>query len=378
MVEKQQDKATEAKDVSPLVRDKTYGERVYNSVFNKGLNFWVNLLASAGFSLFASNYAHKIKLPGMKTGATPSDIQNGLITRIQDSWIIKSMKTDNTTVRHDRAKAISEVFTLLIPGHVIMIPSVWLGAKIKPAFVRYFDKKHYGENAEQDPSIAYRHDVVDAEERPTLLGAVVGRIGTMATTMTASRLIGSKDNFVNTVGKKQDIESLKNFKGINPIAKQMGEVIGGGAVEKISVVSKLNDRVSKNLDWPTAQRDAAKEAGLTLPTYKQGLQDYTGFVAMDTLYTLITASVIHPIMAVLRHVPGMTYTTRPPVDKQITTETGDTTKLRVPKNRMAVTPALAEEAAPQAPMVEGQPKINVSEIKHLERINNSQKEMNAI
>lgn len=378
MLEKQQDKHSESSAISPLVKDKTYGERVYNAVFNQGINFWANLLLSAGFSLYAANYRHKIKLPSMKEAATPSDIQNKFINRIENSWIIKSMKTDDAVAKNKRATAISEVFTLLIPGHLIMIPSVWLGAKIKPAFVRYFDNKHYGENAEQDPSILYRHQMIDAEAKPTLLGATVGRIGTMMTTTTASRLIGSESNVLNKIGEKHDIAALKDFKGLNPIAKQFGEVMGGGATREIKAVARANNKFSKAFTWSEAQKKDAVLRGTTLGEYKQGIQDYTGFVAMDTLYTLVTASVIHPIMAVLRHVPGMTYTTAP--KPEVTTTSTGAMEVRVPKNRMALAPSVNDEKTEQAAQAStgnDTPNLKISGIKHLDRIHHREQEVSA-
>lgn len=367
MQDKQQDSKTRTHDVSPLVRDKTYGERVYGAVFNQGINFWANLLVSAGFSLWAASSRTKIKLPGMAEAATPSVVQTKFIDKVENSFIIKSMKNAEPEMKRKRAVAVSEVFTLLLPGHLIMIPSVWLGAKIKPAFVRYFDKKHYGENAENDPSIAYRHDVVDAEARPTLLGATVGRIGTMATTMTVSRLIGSEQSALNKVA------GFKDFPGLNQVASRVGTVVGEGMTQEVKAVGALNNKLSKRFDWSEKQIERKLNKG----TYNRVLPDYIGFVAMDTLYTLVTASVIHPIMALLSHVPGMTYTTRPPVEKKITTETGDETKLRVPRNRMALAPDMAAQTAPHARVIGDHPRINVSEVKHLERINNNQQEVSA-
>lgn len=374
MQEKQQDKHHETQAVSPLVKDKTYGERMYNLVFNQGINFWANLLLSAGFSLYAANYKHEIKLPFMKKAATPSALQNKFIEKIEDSFVIKSMKNADPDTKHRRATAVAEVFTLLVPGHIIMIPSVWLGAKIKPAFVRYFDKKHYGENAEQDPSVLYRHQMIDAEAKPTLLGATVGRLGTMMTTTTASRLIGSQGSSLSKFGEKHNIESLKNFPGLNPVATRIGEVVGGGAVQEISALQKVNNKLSRSFTYSAKQQ---KDNLHLNGDYNRVIADYSGFVAMDTLYTLVTASVIHPIMAVLRHVPGMTYTTAPKPEV-MTTAAGEM-KVRVPKNRMAFAPAAAAETvqAEAAPNHADTPKINVSGIQHLDRIRNREQEVSA-
>lgn len=362
---KQQDSKTQIDDVSPLVRDKTYGERMYDTVFNKGINFWVNLLTSAAFSLWAASSRTKIKLPGMHEAATPSVVQTKLIDRVENSFIIKSMKNAMPETKRQRAVAVSEVFTLLLPGHLIMIPSVWLGAKIKPAFVRWFDKRHYGDNAEADPSIKYRHELVDAEARPTLLGATVGRLGTMATTMTVSRLIGSENSAINKV------KGMEKFPGLNQVAYRTGSIVGEGLEQEVQSINRLNTRLSKRFDWSEKQI----ERGLNQGTYNRALPDYIGFTAMDTLYTLVTASVIHPIMWGLRKIPGMTYTTRPPVEKKFTNETGDVTKVQVPRNRMAAVPQA--EVAPTAPAPEDKPTINVSEISHVDRVHNTQQEVSA-
>lgn len=375
MKEKQQDKAAEAKDVSPLVRDKTYGERMYQHVFGQFLNFGVNLLTSAAFSLWAASSRKQIRLPlVMNHAETPRDIQTRMAVWLEGSkpvqWILRNEPSHDARLK--RAHAITEVFTLLIPGHFIMIPSVWFGAKVKPAFVRWFDRRHYGENAEADPSIAYRHELIDAEAKPTLLGATVGRFGTAALTTTTSLLIGSEKNMLNKV------PGLEKFPGVNPMAAQLGEVIGGSAAREIPALSRWNDKLSAGLTWSAKQEERNLHLMPDLKnkrTYNQGIQDYVGFTSMDTLYTLITATAIKPILSMLRHVPGMTYSTHAPVEKRIVTETGDTTKLRVPKNRMALAPQA--EAAPQVHTAADTPKINVSDIQHMERIHTKQQEVSA-
>lgn len=329
MNELKQSQATENHQISPLAKDKTYGEKKFDFIFDKLLNFTVNLLNSAGFSLWATHYTGKV--PFMKEGTTPRVMQQRLADAIEQSSIMKLIK--DPVVRQERAYARAELLTLLTPGHFIMIPSVWLGAKIKPWFVKREDRKHYGAAADSDPTIQYRHALVEAEAKPTFLGALVGRAGTVVATQITAGLIGTDRNFINKLGERTGIETLANSKGINQYAGQIGDKLGDGLV---SLAPNASARVNRwlgepNFTWSNAQIAAGKN---TVP-YNRGLQNLVKFTAMDTLYTAVTAGTIRPIMRLLQHVPGMTYRTRPPVDPRIMDATGNIVKVRPPRSPLA-------------------------------------------
>lgn len=325
MEPEKQNQATVNQDVSPLAKDKTYGEKQYDFVFNTVLNFWVNLTTSAAFSLWAAHSTGKV--PFMKEGTTPRMVQQNLANYLEDSWMMKFIK--DPEVRKERAFARAETLTLVTPGHFIMIPSVWLGAKIKPAFVRYMDKRHYGAGSENDPSLEYRHQLIDAEAKPTFLGAIVGRVGTVAATQVTAALVGTDNNLVNKLGKSVGIQGIAESKGLNQYAGKIGDSIGDG-IHSIApkTVNRINDKLSRSLDWSEAQCKAGKAVG----PYNRGLQNFIKFTAMDTLYTAVTAGSIHPIMRLVRKLPSMTYTTKPPVPKHIISDDGDITRVKAPRN----------------------------------------------
>lgn len=326
METKEQNQVVENTDISPLAKDKTYGEKKYEFYFNRVLNFWTNLFGSAAFSLWAAHSTGNV--PFMKEGVTPRQVQQNLAQWIEKTPVITMMK-QGADVQKRRAFSMAETFTLLTPGHFIMIPSVWLGAKLKPFLVRRWDKQHYGPGSENDPTLAYRHRLIDAEAKPTFLGAVVGRFGTVLATQATARLIGSDENFVNTLGKKTGARWAEKFPGMNPLAEIAGDKIGDGlAGVAPGPVGWMNNRASNlKLDWSEAQKAAGRSG-----TYNRMTQNYIKYTAMDTLYTLVTASTIHPIMRIVQRIPSMTYTTQAPVDTKIIHNDGDVTQVRAPRN----------------------------------------------
>ncbi|MBN8542960.1 MAG: hypothetical protein J0M34_01700 [Alphaproteobacteria bacterium] len=360
---------------------KTHGEKTHHAIFNSALNFWLNLTASAAFSYWAAHSHNKIKLnigpikpinfKGLNVNHSPSEIQtnlgNWLLTKTP---LFKGLSNKNYEEARKRSHAVAEVVTLLMPGFAIMVPSVWLGEKYKSSIVRYFDKQKYGEHPEDNPVIAERYAILDAQKRPTLLGAVTARFGTMALTMGTSRLIGSEGNFIHGFGKAikaGDIKplagskaanyvgnALEQFPGVNPIAGNIGTEIGTvinrmlpqswskGIVKFFSKhdYSWSNDQMKRaahdladtNLVAKAqAGSESAKatlvEAEKTLigkpfleaakhgkpskdviNNYDQPLQNFSKYISMDVLYTLITATAVHPVLNLLGFIPGMKYT----------------------------------------------------------------------
>lgn len=338
--------------LSPLAQDKTYGEKMYHRIFDVGINFWVNLLASAAFTFWAKHYDKPIWGEGTalgKLGIGNNAAKEG-ITNLGDlhgKWVEKmsngkflnspSLGLDTKDLRTKRADSIANVFTLNMMGHLIVIPSVWLGAKVKPAIVKYFNRKHYGDEAMHSPDLVARHHAIEAEERPTFAGAVVGRIGSMAINMGASSLIGSENNLISQIGEKIGFTPAKKFKGVDPTAIRIGGHIGNVAEDIAPTGIKKADK------WFSEHGYSPKDSKLL--TNKEGGFAYTNqlsrFVAQDVMYTLFTSSTVHPVVNFARKwLPGMTY--KPVVAHD--PEFENLAKVRVPRNPLAVTANVAEPA----------------------------------
>jgi hypothetical protein len=260
----EQKKDQQAPVISPLANEKTYGERVYSRVFDWGLNYWTNLLASAGFSHWVSNSTNQLQI---LNGNSPRDIQTrlgkwisnrpfmegyknsellkhggieaaekiskGLINAEEAGALIKSASAIAERNLGKRGFAMAESLTLLVPGFAVMIPSVWLGAKIKPWLVEKLNQRHYGTDAMDDPSLKARHEALRAEERPTLLGTIIARLGTVLAVQGTAKFIGSESNTINTIGKWTNNESLKKFPGINNSAAEFGEKLGSATPKNL-------------------------------------------------------------------------------------------------------------------------------------------------
>ena len=382
MDRKKQDKTQEMPVISPLAKDKTYGEKKYDLIFDKVLNYWTNLLASAGFSQWAEHSVKPIKMFGDKS---PREIQQGLANWISKGYFMNKLKENITLtegegaaarVVAERSMARARSLTLLAPGFIVMIPSVWLGAKLKPAIVEWFNKRHYGAEAMDDPTLQARHQAIAAEARPTLLGTVVARLGTVLAVQAAAQTIGSDKNLLNQLGEKTNINVLKNFKGIDPVTNTIGSTVAGALPLE---VQQRYDRFAqrKGLSWSREQLiNGAKELGLQIEhiehdaeaanaflkqhaeqitkhlssgvnktraaaghkiekesdgLYNRATQDLGRFIAADTIYTLVSAGTIRPFLKLLKNVPGMSY--KPKVAANSATFEGD--HIKVPSNPFA-------------------------------------------
>ena len=339
--------------ISPLAQDKTYGEKVYSGIFDWGLNYWANLLSSAGFSHWAEHSTAQIKAPFMKKSATPRQIQEDLADwfRTKDIFIngwdpfkgkspfgegpllkglfTKTLEKEGLAVAESvaakRSMARARSITLLAPGFLIMIPSVWLGAKIKPWLVETMNKMHYGAEAMDDPSLKARHEAIRAEDRPTLFGATMARFGSFFAAQTAAQLVGSENNMVNKLGKRLNNEALSNF-GIDESAEKIGEKLGGMVPDGLQ--KKFNTFARKNkLNWSKTQ---IAERG-ALGEYTNAAQDLGRFIVADTFYTLISMSAVRPALALIKRLPGVSY--KPKVPENSASFEGHT--IKVPSNHYA-------------------------------------------
>lgn len=369
----EQKKAPDTPVVSPLAKDKTYGERVYHGIVDWGLNYWTNLLASAGFSHWAENGTNPIKIWGMKKAESPRQIQENLATWIAEKDPFMNGKIPFTQIDNplpfmqgfrnkiqaempaaeaaiaiaERSMARARSLTLLMPGFAIMIPAVWLGAKIKPWFVEKLDRRHYGDDAMDDPTLKARHHAIAIETRPTFLGTFIARLGTALAVQVAAQSVGSKNNFVNKIGKDHNIESFKEF-GINEATESFGAGIGGALPEKFR--ERGNGFLRRHgFDWSKEQM--AKNMHLDPTTgkaiaYNYGAQDLGRFIATDTVYTLVSALTINPFLKLLRLVPFMSYT--PKVASDIATP--EAQRIKVPANHYAdAAPEIISNAPTHSP-----------------------------
>jgi hypothetical protein len=353
-----QKKPEEAPVVSPLANEKTYGERVYSRVFDWGLNYWTNLLASAGFSQWVEHSSKPFKIPLlMKESASPLEVQQGLAKVIRDhdpfmKRFIRTISAENPSAAEgviiERSMERARSLTLLVPGFFVMIPAVWLGAKIKPMFVEWLNKRHYGEEAMDDPSLQARHQAIAAEVRPTFLGTVFARLATVFAVQAVAQTIGSDHNLLNKAGEALNNKPLQQI-GINKVTKHVGEVLGqsvpakgraifnrfarrhglGYSEEQVNAeIVRLKSEAEKLGQTYTADRDAVRKG---LGIYKRASEDLGRFIVADTVYTLVTALTIRPFVKMLSHIPFMSY--KPKVAANSPVLDGD--KVKVPANRYA-------------------------------------------
>ncbi len=305
--------------ISPLANEKTYGERWYTRIFDWGLNYWVNLFASAAFSQWVENGTRRIRLPFVEP-ASPRELQQKLAQWFKKSPFMRGMSAE---VAAERSMARARALTLLLPGFLVMIPSVWLGAKIKPMFVEWLNRRHYGDEAMDDPSLQARHQAIRAEDQPTFLGAFTARVGTFFAAQATAQLVGSDRNILNKLGEKTNSKFLREV-AVDPVAKKIGNVLGEAV--PLSIQQRSNRFAERiGLDWSKEQQTVE---GLRGP-YTKAAQDFIKYVSLDTIYTLVTAGTIRPFMKLLRHLPFMSY--KPKV--AVNSPTFDGEKIRVPANQ---------------------------------------------
>jgi hypothetical protein len=360
MTEQEPKQFVQNQEISPLAKDPSYGERVYDFTFKALTNFWLNLSLSAMFSFWVAHSNNRVKLPFTNgEGIVPRDIQRTVGSWIEKQGIMKSIS--DPVVRMERAQSMGATLTLLTPGHFILIPSVWLAPKIKAPFVKFFNRRHYGEEAMDDPMLQQRHRMIEQEARPTLFGAIVGRAGSVVATQVVARTVGTPNNWANIVGEKTNIGFLKKFPGMDPLAERIGE-LAGDDVQRIA--PKMTGRINqyfqdRNYSWSYKQiRDPLMN---TAAPYKRSLQDFSRYAGQDVLYTIITSTSVHPILnAVSRFIPGLTY--KPKVAEPLSPE--QLSQMRIRHNPIARDAATVTEQ----PRHENTPHIKVSEVKHIKRM----------
>lgn len=374
MKKKQQDNIFEGQGISPLANDKTYGERVYSGFFNHFLNFWVNLTVSGIFTYWATHSTKPIKLPFReKPLAPPSEIQQSVARFIHGLSPMNffgektayDIHNPPQTKRAGAANTLANVLTLTTAGHLIMIPSVWLGAKIKTPFVEYFNRRHYGEEAMQDPSLKARHKAIEMEERPTFLGALFGRVGTIIATQFTGYTIGNSTNFIRWGGQKANIPLAKDFPGIDMVAETVGNKLGEVATTMAPGWTDNFDSSLRKKGYSWSKNQLINKPELANEPYKRASLHLGKYIAQDVLYTAVTAASIAPAINFLKKfIPGMTY--KPVVKDPLPEEQ---------RKRFDIDPHdiadRSSEPGSRTTKTEGNvPRIRVSDIKHLERVAN--------
>lgn len=353
---------SEQQRLSPLVQQPTYGERVYDYIFNKFLNFWVNLTVSAAFTYWVTHQHQPLKIFG-KSLPAPSKIQQNVAAWFYNFAPMRVFSKGSdiggydpgkppTSMRGKAANNAANILTLTAAGHPIMIGSVWLGAKIKSPLVEWLNRRHYGDAAMEDPLLKARHAAIEVEERPTLLGAVLGRAGTIVATQTTGYTIGNSANLFTWLGKSKlpipGKSKLVNFTGIDHIAGVFGDSLGAPVQELLKNQTDALDRrlEQRGYGWSAAQTQ--RDDSLRTQPYQNAAQHFGKYLAQDVLYTIVTASTISPAINWLKgFIPGLTYI--PKAKAHLVAEIPYTPKeLHIKPNRIA-------DAAPEA-------EANASEI----------------
>lgn len=308
----------EAKPLSPLAKDLTYGERKYSRIFDVYLNFFVNLFASAAFTTWMSHARNPIRIPFTKKELIPYKVQTSWAEALHKLPVMGLFGDKESSARMSVSKTLAGILSLTTAGHFVMIPSVWIGSKFKSQLVEKWDRQHYGDDAMEDSSLKLRHAMIAAEERPTLLGAFLGRVGTVVATQVTGYTVGNATNIPRMIGSKfSPLGFLKNFKGLDYFTELMGSKVGSVMTEAApDATKKVNSYFArKNFGWSIGQEDVHPELkgmtyGSTTPKgHGGGIPEHFGRnLVADILYTVVTATTISPAINFLKkYIPGITY-----------------------------------------------------------------------
>ncbi len=281
----------------------TFGEKLYSGVFDWGINFGVNLVISAGFTQWTKHS----RLPIWKNapigknffGASPESAFNG----VRD-WMKR-----RTGFSEDIANRMADALTLTTAGTAVMVPSVWLGAKIKSDFIRAADGWWYGKQAlDTDPWLEHRHALIEDAPKATLAGAVIGRAGTMLAVQAAAIGIGDRKNAITWLGKQCNNNTLQKFKGLDFYSVKIGHAAGSALTDAMPKTAARLDGFAQRIGFGHSTEQIKLSPNLISAPYTGAMADYTRYSALDTMYTLVTMSTIHPIIHAIKQViPGMTY-----------------------------------------------------------------------
>ena len=311
----------------------------------------MNLTFSAAVTYLVTHSTKPMKIPFVKEPTSLSTMQQKLTKAMHDMPIMnvfgkESVYDIHNPVSNTRTRAantLSNILTLTSAGHLVMIPSVWIGAKVKAPMVRYLDRKHYGDEAMDDPALQARHAALDTEERPTLFGSVVGRMGTMAATQVVGYTIGNDLNLIRHAGKTLKVGALEKFNGLDELTGVLGKH-SGRAIEEIAPnLTKTMDKTMADgrfkMDWSVNQK--LHDPSLRSKPYSGSAQHMGKYLAQDVLYSAVTAVSISPVISFCKKfIPGMTYTPKGAMEVPAAPE-------RAERAEPASTPQPASAPAPQ-------------------------------
>lgn len=261
---------------SPKAEKRTWGEKIFDRGVYGVAGYGVNLVLSALVSYAVLENKH---------GANIAKL-------LREKFYKKTLRIDNESL----VKTLTNAFTLLMGGHIVALLMIKPAEDHKSEIVRWLDKKHYGENAELDPAIKQAHERIDHEAKPTYLGIMTARMISWLMVQAAAYTVGNKENIINKFGEKQNIDTLKKFKGIELHSKEMGTLVAD--LTPNAVHSGFN-----RLYRPLVNPEASVEHGLTSSgkspllserrnsVYKEVLE----YTFMDIFYTAITAITIKPV-----------------------------------------------------------------------------------
>lgn len=286
--------------------EQSFGEKFHDGFFKVFINFLVNLFASGVFSFWVAHSRNPIKLPFIAKEIEPLSVLQSRATRwLSEQPIMNGLKDQTTKI--ERAQSMVGLFTLLMPGHFVMIPSLWLGSKFKPQIVKTLNEWKYGrETVEQSPELQARQAALECEERPTLFGALVARAGTVLATQAVARTIGSPNNWANALGEKTNIGVLKRFGGMDPLAGKIGDQIGNGIERVTPGLAKPFNRYFSTHGYEWAEWQTRANPSLAGTPYDKAASNLSRYITMDVLYTFITAVTLHPILNfVKQYIPGI-------------------------------------------------------------------------
>lgn len=285
-------------------RDKTWGEKVFDRSVYGVAGYGVNLFLSALISYFILENKH---------GA-------GFANFLREKFYKKTLGLkDPSTI-----DTMTNAFTLLTGGHIVATMMIKPAEDHKSEIVRWLDKKHYGENAEQDPEIRQAHERIDHEASPTFLGILAARMSSWGIVQLAAYSVGNKENFINKFGKKYDFQGLTKFKGIELHSKDTGTFIA----DRLTPSSVRNG--FNTLYKPLVNPEASGPVGLTSSGKSPLLQErqktvykeVMEYTAMDVFYTAITAATIKPVNKFLmKHIPLFRHSKEEPQAKNPTVKT---------------------------------------------------------
>lgn len=274
--------------------EKTYGEKVHNFVFNKLINFWTTLAVSGLFVYWFKHSTTKIPFLG---GKVASEFHDGFRKTFQKMGVVKTLgRTEKGA--EEVGNVMADALSINLPGTLTILPSAWLGAKYKTQIVEAIDRRHYGVNAEDNPAIAERHQIIRDEKKPTFLGAATARIGTMGASVGASFLIGADKNLLKRAG-------VKNFNGIDQFAGRLGEGAGRVIAESTPAVTRSVDTIARKMgtDWTRGPQNT--------PGFNNALEGIMKYTSLDVMYTIITSSTITPFVKAIKNLPFMSYQETP-------------------------------------------------------------------